>query len=86
FHGRSSTYSAATARFTDNLSLTGVVYYQPKLFDATDHRVMIEAGLQVLATKRLTYESRLNLLKDTEQPPGIPNLSYTWQNMFGYRF
>lgn len=86
FHGRSSTYSAATARFTDNLSLTGVVYYQPKLFDATDHRVMIEAGLQVVATKRLTYESRLNLLKDTEQPPGIPNLSYTWQNMFGYRF
>ncbi len=86
FYGRSNTYSAATARFTDNLSLTGVVYYQPKLFDATDHRVMIEAGLQILATKRLTYESRLNLLKDTEQPPGVPNLSYTWQNMFGYRF
>lgn len=84
--GRNSTYSAATARFTDTVSLTAVVYYQPKLFDATDHRVMIEAGLQVLATKHLTYESRINLLKDTAQPPGVPSLSYTWQNMFGYRF
>lgn len=84
--GRNSTYSAATARFTDAVSLTGVVYYQPKLFDAMDHRVMVEAGLQVVATRHLTYESRLNLLKDTAQPPGIPDLSYSWQNMFGYRF
>lgn len=85
-HGRSNTYVAASALVSEQLSLACITYYQPKLFDAYDHRVMVEASAVIRATARITMESRLNLLRDTQQPPGIPGLTYSWVNMFGYRF
>ena len=84
--GRSSSYLSATANFTTMVGLTTVLYYQPRLFDASDHRVALEAGLLLNFAKRFTFESRLSLLKDTGQPLGIPERSYTWNNRFGFRF
>lgn len=84
--GRSSSYVAATLKFTDMASLTTVVYYQPKLFDASDHRVALEGGLLINVSKHMTVESRLNLLKDSAPPEGVPPLTYSWNNLFGYRF
>lgn len=84
--GRSSTYVSVILKFSDLASLTTVVYYQPKLFDASDHRISLEGGLLINVTKRMTIESRLNLLKDTRQPEGVQSLSYSWNNMFGIRF
>lgn len=84
--GRSSSYLSATANFTPVVGLSTVLYYQPRLFDASDHRVALETGLLLRFAERFTFESRLNLLKDTGQPVGIPQLSYTWNNRFGFRF
>jgi hypothetical protein len=84
--GRSSSYVSATVKFTELASLTTVVYYQPKLFDASDHRISLEGGLLINVTKHMTLESRLNLLKDSAQPEGVPSLTYSWNNLFGYRF
>lgn len=84
--GRNSNYVSATLSFSDMASLTAVVYYQPKLFDASDHRIAVEGGLLLNMTKRMTLESRLNLLKDSAQPEGVPSLTYSWNNLFGYRF
>lgn len=85
-HGRSSSYAAATLRFNALVSLTTVAYYQPKLFDASDHRIALEAGLMLALSSRYTVESRLNLLRDTGQPEGVPGFTYTWNNRFGIRF
>lgn len=84
--GRSSNYVSATLKFTELASLTAVVYYQPKLFDASDHRLSLEGGLLIDVTKRFTMESRLNLLKDSQPPEGVNALSYSWNNLFGFRF
>ncbi|MCB0757631.1 MAG: DUF481 domain-containing protein [Flavobacteriales bacterium] len=84
--GRSSNYVSATLKFTDMASLTTVVYYQPKLFDASDHRIALEGGLLINVTKRMTVESRLNLLKDSAPPEEVNALSYSWSNLFGFRF
>ena len=84
--GRSSSYASVTLKFSALASLTTVVYYQPKVFDASDHRIAIEGGLVVNVTKRLTLENRLILLKDSAPPPGVEQLVYTWSNLFGYRF
>lgn len=84
--GRSSTYVSATVNFNEVASLTTVLYYQPKLFDASDHRISLESGLLLNLTRRMTFESRLNLLKDSAQPEGVPSLTYDWNNLFGYRF
>lgn len=85
-HPRSNTYASATGLLSDQMSVACIVYYQPRLFNAYDHRIMLEASVIIRATARLTLESRLNLLKDTHQPEGIPELTYSWVNMFGYRF
>lgn len=84
--GRNSSYVAATLKFSALASLTAVVYYQPKVFDASDHRVAFEGGLVINVTKRLTLEGRLNLLKDSAPPEGVNELTYSWNNLFGYRF
>lgn len=83
---RSSTYLAGTLRFSSMVSLISVVYYQPRLFLVEDHRVMVESGLLLTLAKYYTFESRINLLKDSDQPPGIPMLTYSWTNRFGIRF
>lgn len=84
--GRSSSYVAGTLKFSSVASLTAVVYYQPKLFDASDHRVAVEGAFLVHVTQRITLESRMNLLRDTGPPVDVPGLTYSWNNMFGYRF
>lgn len=83
---RSSTYMSGTWRFSSMVSLITVVYYQPRLFLLADHRVAVESGLLLTLAKYYTFESRINLLKDSEQPPGIPMLTYSWTNRFGIRF
>lgn len=85
-HGRSSSYLSATVRMSELADIAAVVYYQPRLFDASDHRVALEASLLLKLNARFTFESRLNLLQDTGQPLGVPQLSYTWSNRFGFRF
>jgi len=85
-HGRSSSYLSATLRFSNITSFTAVAYYQPKLFAAWDHRISMEAGLLLALTARYTVESRLNLLRDTAQPEGVPGFTYSWNNRFGIRF
>lgn len=84
--GRNSTYVVGTVNISSLTSLTTVVYYQPKLFDASDQRILVEAGLLINITSRLTVESRLNLLRDTAPPEGVNALNYSWNNLFGYRF
>lgn len=86
FHGRNSSYVSMVLKMDATTSVTTVVYYQPKLFDASDHRVALESGVLLSFANRYTFESRLNLLKDTGQPAGVPYLSYNWNNRFGYRF
>ena len=86
FQGRSSSYLSVVVKLDAIASITTVVYYQPKLFDASDHRVAVEGGLLFTLVGRFTFESRINLLKDTEQPGMVPALSYSWNNRFGYRF
>lgn len=84
--GRNSTYVAGTLKISSVASLTAVVYYQPKLFDASDHRILLEGGFLVNITKWLTLESRLNLMKDSAPPEGVNELNYSWNNLFGFRF
>lgn len=85
-HGRNSSYLSATYRFNELASITTVVYYQPKVFNASDHRIALEGGFLFSPTRRYTFESRLNLLRDTGQPTGVPGFTYSWNNRFGIRF
>ncbi len=86
WQGRNSSYVAATLKFSALASFTAVMYYQPKIFDAGDHRIALEGGLVINVTKHMTLEGRMNLLKDSAPPAGVNELTYSWNNLFGYRF
>lgn len=83
---RSSSYLSATYKVEPTLQLTGVVYFQPVVGDASDQRVAIEGQLRVRATRRLLFDSRLAYLRDTVQAPGVPLRTYRWDNVFSFTF
>lgn len=47
FHGRSSSYLSMSVRMGALALINNVHYYQPRLFDASDHRLALEAGLLI---------------------------------------
>ncbi len=83
---RSSTYTALSSKWEPHVQLTTVVYYQPKLGDASDHRVAVEGQFKVRAMDRFSVETRINLQKDTRMSPGIPTLNYRWENGSSFLF
>lgn len=86
FDGRNSNYVSGTLKFSPYASLTAVVYYQPKLLQLNDHRISVESGLLLRFNERFSFESRFNLLKDSRPPEGVETLTYSWNNLFGFRF
>lgn len=81
---RISNYISAGWKLEPNLQLTTILYYQPVIADASDHRIALEAQLRIRATKRFAFDTRINLQKDTKMAPGIPELNYRWQNTFTF--
>lgn len=82
--GRLSNYVSAAWKIEPYMQLTGVFYYQPKVGDASDHRMALEAQLRLRMTRRFAFDTRINLQKDTEMAPGIPELNYRWSNTFSF--
>lgn len=83
---RSSSYLSIGFKVEPQLQLTSVYYFQPRLGDIRDHRMMLEGQVLVRATRRFAMETRLNLQKDTKVAPGVPRISYRWENGFLFRW
>lgn len=66
---RSSSYLSVGFKVEPQLQLTSVYYFQPRLGDIRDHRMMLEGQVLVRATRRFAMETRLNLQKDTKVAP-----------------
>ena len=81
---RSSNYLSVAWKLEPSLQVTGVVYYQPVVFDASDQRIAVEGQLRVRASRRFAFDTRLNLQQDTKMAPGVPELNYRWQNVFTF--
>ena len=85
-NARANWYLSASVKVEPTLVFTGVVYYQPVVFDASDTRVAVEVQARMRATEHFAFDSRLSLLNDTELSPGIPELTYRWSNVFTVLF
>jgi hypothetical protein len=81
---RSSNYLSVGLKSDPHVQFTTVSYYQPRLGAAADHRMMLEGQLRIRATRRFALDTRINLQKDTKVAPGVPQLSYRWQNAFTF--
>ncbi len=81
---RFSSYVSAAWKIEPHMQLTTIIYYQPLIGDASDHRIAVESQLRFRVTRRFAFDTRLNLQKDTKMAPGVPELNYRWENVFTF--
>lgn len=86
YEHRMSSYLTGTVKFLKTVELSGTVFYQPKIGEGTDYRLAIDAVLDIQINKYLSFRTGLNLLKDTRQPIGVPNLVYYMRNGISIKF
>jgi hypothetical protein len=83
---RLSAYISFTVMLGKTVELTSTTFYQPNLANAADYRIANDSALEITIGKRLNYRTGFNLLYDTKQPFGIPNLVYQLKNGLSYKF
>lgn len=86
YEHRLSSYLTCTFDLTKHIEFVSTVFYQPNLQDVSDYRIANDSQLEFLINKHLAFKSGFNLLYDTKQPIGIPNLVYTFRNTLSIKF
>lgn len=83
---RISSYLTFTFSLLKNCELVSTTFYQPKLGDVLDYRIANDSSLEIHINKHLNFKSTFNLLYDTNQPAGIPELVYNFRNGLSVKF
>lgn len=83
---RISSYLTFTLHLLKNCELISTTFYQPKLGEPGDYRIANDSSLEIHINKHLNFKSTFNLLYDTRQPEGIPELVYNFRNGLSVKF
>lgn len=86
YEHRLSNYLTFTFTILKTVELTSTTFYQPNLNDFEDYRIATDNNLEIHINKYLNFKSTFNLLYDTRQPLGIPDLVYTFRNGLSIKF
>jgi hypothetical protein len=83
---RLSSYLTCSFSFFKTIDLTSTTFYQPNLENTSDYRIANDSGLEIHINKHLNFKSTFNMLYDTQQPTGIPDLVYSFRNGLSIKF
>ena len=83
---RISTYLSFSWNVGKNTELVSTTFYQPNVKDLQDYRIATNNFLEIDIHKHLAFRTGFDLLYDTKQPQGIPNLTYTYRNSLDWKF
>lgn len=83
---RLSAYLTLTLLAKQKFELTSTTYYQPAVGDWWDYRIANDTNFEFYITKRVNFKATFNLLYDTNQPVGIPDLVYNIRNGLSLKF
>ncbi len=86
YEHRISSYVTGSFTILKNLDFTTTTFYQPNIEDKTDFRIANESSLEIHINKHLNFKSTFNMLYDTKQPLGIPDLVYSFKNGLSIKF
>ena len=86
YEHRVSTYLTCTFSLLKNVELTSTTFYQPNIENTSDYRIANDSGLEIHINKHLNFKSTFNMLYDTYQPMGIPDLVYSFRNGLSIKF
>lgn len=86
YEHRISSYITCTFSILSNVELTSTTFYQPNINNTLDYRIANDSGLEIHINKHLNFKSTFNMLYDTYQPLGIPDLVYSFRNGLSIKF
>lgn len=86
YENRISTYLTLSLRLFKTLDVTSTTFYQPNMENGKDYRIANDSSLEIFINKYLNYKSSFNVLYDTRQPEGIPDLVYVFRNGLTVKF
>jgi hypothetical protein len=69
-----------------NAEMINTFYYQPAFADFNDYRVSESFSFAFAINKHFSFETVFGLTYDTKQPPGIPNLYWSFAQGLNYNF
>ena len=83
---RISSYLTGSFSILKNIDFTTTTFYQPNIENTTYYRIANDSGLEIHINKHLNFKSTFNMLYDTKQPLGIPDLVYSFKNGLSIKF
>ncbi|HEY1039924.1 MAG TPA: DUF481 domain-containing protein [Bacteroidia bacterium] len=83
---RLSSYLTFSISLGKHADLTSTTFYQPNFANFNDYRIANDSALELYISKRLNFKTGFNLLYDTRQPAGIPELVYSLRNGLSFKF
>lgn len=86
YEHRISSYLTFSFSLFKTVELNSTTFYQPNLQNVHDYRIANDTGLEIHINKHLNYKSSFNLLYDSAQPMGIPDLVYSFRNGLSLKF
>jgi hypothetical protein len=86
YEHRMTSYITCTFSILKNLEFTSTTFYQPNIENTADYRIANDTGLEIHINKHLNFKSSFNMLYDTYQPAGIPDLVYSFRNGLSIKF
>lgn len=86
YEHRISSYITGSFTLFKHVDLTSTTFYQPNMENFSDYRIANDTGLEIHINKHLNFKSTFNLLYDTYQPLGIPDLVYSFRNGLSIKF
>ena len=86
YEQRLSSYITFTFHFFKSIDISSTTFYQPNLGYINDYRIANDTGLEIFINKHLNYKTSFNLLYDTKQPIGVPELVYALKNGLTLKF
>lgn len=83
---RSSSYLSFSLTPNPYLELVSTTFFQPRINDWNDFRILNQASLKAKAGKHLSLAINWNYLNDSKPVPGIPSVNYTFSTGVEYEF
>jgi hypothetical protein len=85
YNNRMSSYLTFNIDF-NKFDFTSTTFYQPLLSDFNNYRIATDSNIELSLNNHLNYRVGFNLLFDTNQPPGVPNMVYSLKNGLSFKF
>lgn len=86
YEHRISSYITCTFSILKTVELTSTTFYQPNIENTRDYRIANDSGLEIHINKHFNFKSSFNMLYDTYQPEGIPDMVYSFRNGLSVKF